>query len=155
VRTIDLYRIRDGEIVERDCAEHGRAEIEAAVEPAPGPVCSFANAASREGERRGGVSAGDVDAVGDLAREAERAGPLHRTDLERQALLHRPRGREESRVPVELALELDPSVSEEPAHDLVRLPEAGERPGALPADAVLLEHREVADGEDNLGAAVR
>src|SRR6266508_904694 len=96
-----------------------------------------------------------MDAVGDLAGEPERAGPFHRPDLERQRLLYRPRGCEEPRVPVELTLEVDAPVGQEPAHDLMRFAEAGERPGALPLDSVLVEHREVADGEDDLGAAAR
>jgi hypothetical protein len=101
------------------------------------------------------MSAGDVDAVGGLAGQAERPGACHRTQFERQAWLYRPRSCEETRITVKLALEVDAALSEEHAHDLVRFTETRERPGALPADAVLLEHREVADGEDDLGATAR
>lgn len=74
---------------------------------------------------------------------------------ERQRLLNRPRGSKESRVPVELTLEVDAPVGQEPAHDLMRFAETGERPSALPLDSVLLEHREVADGEHDLSAPAR
>src|SRR6266508_2748894 len=96
-----------------------------------------------------------MDAICDLAGEPERAGPFHRADLERQRLLYRPRSCEEPRVPVELPVEVDAPVGQEPAHDLVSLAETVKRSGARPVDAVLIEHRDVADREDDLGATAR
>ena len=69
--------------------------------------------------------------------------------------LNGPRGGEEARVAVKVALEVDPSLVEEGPHDLVRLPEASERPGSLPLHVVLVEHRDVPDREDDLGTSSR
>jgi hypothetical protein len=70
-----------------------------------------------------------MDAVGDLACEPKRPRPFHRADLERERFLYRLRGGEECGVAVELPLEIDLSVAQEGAHDLVRFPQTRQRPG--------------------------
>ena len=96
-----------------------------------------------------------MNPIGDLAGEPKRARSCHRPDLEWQRLLNRPRGCEQSRVPVELTQKVNAAIGQERAHHLVRFAKTGKRPGALPLDAVLIEQRQVADGENDLGATAR
>ena len=144
--------LRGGRVL-RDRPEHRGAEIEAVVERASGPSGSLSHVVGGERECFTRVRAGDVQAVRDPARDAERAGPLHGAHLQRERPLNRSRRGEEPRVPVVVALEVDAPVRQEAAHHLVRLAETGERLGSLPLDPVLRQEREVADREHDLGAA--
>ena len=85
-----------------------------------------------------------MHAVGDLARELERSRALHRADLQRDALLHRPRRGPQPGVLEEVPLEVDLAVIEERAHHMHRLTQPRERPPLGPIDVVLLHHHEVA-----------
>lgn len=60
-------------------------------------------------------------------------------------LLHGPGRSRDSGVAVEIALEVDRTLVEEGALDLVGLAQADDRSCPAPLDAVLLEHRDVAD----------
>ena len=93
-----------------------------------------------------------MQAVGDLAGQLHRLGAAHRTDLQRQVFLHGPGCRRHAGVAVEVTLEVDRALVEDRPHHLVRLAQAGDRTRPTPLDAVLLEHRDVADAEHDLGA---
>jgi hypothetical protein len=67
-------------------------------------------------------------------------------------LLHGPGCGGHAGVAVEVTLEVDRAIVEDCSHHLVRLPQAGDRTVPTPLDAVLLEHRDIADAEDDLGA---
>ncbi len=95
-----------------------------------------------------------MQAVGDLAGQLHRLGAPHRADLQRQVLLHRPGRGRDSGVVVEIPLEVDRTLVEEHAHDVVGLAQASDRSRPAPLDAVLLEHRDVADPEHDLGPTV-
>ena len=92
--------------------------------------------------------------VGDLAGQLHRLGATHRADLQWQVLLDGPGRGRDSGVAVEVALEVDRALVEEGAHDVVGLAQASDRSCPAPLDAVLLEHRDVADPEHDLGPAV-
>ncbi|MEA2495403.1 MAG: hypothetical protein QOJ29_3314 [Thermoleophilaceae bacterium] len=92
-----------------------------------------------------------MQAVGDLARQLHRLGAAHRADLQRQVFLDWTGCRRHAGVAVEVALEVDRALVENRPHHLVSLAKPGDRPGSTPLDAVLLEHRDVADAEDDLG----
>jgi hypothetical protein len=94
-----------------------------------------------------------VQAVGDLASELHRLGTPHRADLQRQVLLDGTGRRGDALVTVEIAREVDRALVEDGAHHLMRLPQPTDRARSAPLDAVLLEHRDVADPEHDLRAA--
>ena len=66
--------------------------------------------------------------------------------------LHGTGRRRDARVAVEIPVEVDRALVEDGSHHLVGLPQTGDRAGSSPLDAVLLEHRDVADAEHDLGA---
>jgi hypothetical protein len=94
-----------------------------------------------------------VQPVGDLAGDLERPRPLHAAHQQGDALLDRPRGGEQPRVPEEVALEVDLAVVEERAHHMHRLAQARQRPALGPVHVVLVHHHEVARRHDRLGPA--
>ena len=93
-----------------------------------------------------------MQSVGDLAGQLHRLGATHRAHLQRQVFLHRTGCRRHPGVAVEVALEVDRALVEDRSHHLMRLAQPGDRTSSTPLDAVLLEHRDVADPEHDLGA---
>src|SRR5215207_9824537 len=91
--------------------------------------------------------------VGDLARELHRLGATHRSELERNALLHGPRSGRHARVTEEVSVEVDRALVEQFTDDATRLAQPRDRASAAPLDPVLLEHREIADPHDDLDPA--
>ena len=93
-----------------------------------------------------------MQAIGNLTGQLHRLWATHGAYLQRQVFLHWAGCRRHAGVAVEVALEVDRALVEDRSHHLVRLAQAGDRTGSTPLDAVLLEHRDIADAEDDLGA---
>src|SRR5581483_4504230 len=67
------------------------------------------------------VGKGVMEPIGDLARDLERAWPLHASHLQWDSVLHWARCGEQARVLEEVSLEIDLAVVEEGPHHVHRL----------------------------------
>jgi hypothetical protein len=95
-----------------------------------------------------------MQTIGDLAGQLHGLGTSHSADLQRKLFLNRTSCRGDTGLAVELAPEVDRPPVEEGAHHAVRFTQARDWARSTPLDDVLLEHRDVADPKDDLGAAV-
>ena len=137
---------------------HGRRERDAEVElgqVAPGFLRADPDVVDQERQRLVRERAGGVDAVGDLAGQAQHQRPAHRAQQQRHAAGDGPRNGEHPAVPEELAVELGRAGVEQRAHRPMRLTQPAHRVELGRVAPELLQHREIANRERGGGAATR
>jgi hypothetical protein len=106
--------------VGRDGAQQRIADVQP-IAITPGTVGADLEVMHGVAQRLRGVSAGRMQPVSDLTGELHRLGAGHRSELERNALLHGPRSGRHTRVTEKLSVKVDRTLIEQLADHAIRL----------------------------------